>query len=200
VAFSHRFNDALILAHSLHRSQTRKGPEGAPYIAHLLQVAATVIEFGGTEDEAIAALLHDAVEDQGGATTRETIRRLFGEEVAAIVDGCTDSDEEPKPPWRERKERFLAGLARATPSVVLVTLADKLSNVRTTIRDLRGHGPGIWRRFRGGEKGSLWYYRAAVEASECSDKRVMGLRWELAGAVEELAELAREQEPSGGTG
>ena len=122
-----RFCEALEYAVRLHAAQRRKGSD-TPYIAHLLSVTAIVLEHGASEDEAIAALLHDAVEDQGGAPVREEIRRRFGPAVATIVDGCTDCDTTPKPPWRERKEAFLARLPSAGRSVHLVTAADKLHN------------------------------------------------------------------------
>ena len=129
------FDDALVFASRLHAGQLRKGTP-VPYVAHLLAVTATVLEHGGDEDEAIAALLHDAVEDQGGAATRAKIRRRFGENVAAIVDGCTDADTIPKPPWQQRKEAYLAHLVGETsPSVRLVSSADKLHNVRSIIAD-----------------------------------------------------------------
>lgn len=190
MSISESFSEALILAASLHRGQRRKGPGGAPYIAHLLSVAATVIEFGGSEDQAIAGLLHDAVEDQGGAATREVIRRMFGEPVARIVDACTDSDVEPKPPWRERKEAFIDSLAAAPASALLVILADKLHNVRSTLRDLRECGDGVWTRFRGGRDGTLWYYRAISDAVRPLDAATSALGREFALAVAELETAA----------
>jgi GTP pyrophosphokinase len=122
---SKRFNEALTFAADLHATQTRKG-SGVPYIAHLLGVASIALEYGAQEDEAIAALLHDAIEDQGGIATREEIRRRFGDTVTAIVEGCTDAHTTPKPPWRERKEAYIAHLHHASPAVILVSAADKL--------------------------------------------------------------------------
>jgi (p)ppGpp synthase/HD superfamily hydrolase len=191
MALSPRFSEALVFAAQLHRSQKRKGPGEIPYVSHLLVVASTVIEYGGGEDAAIAALLHDAVEDQGGLATRETILRLFGPEVTEIVDGCTDTSEFPKPPWRERKERFLARLGEAPAAVQLVVMADKLSNVRSTIRDLRVFGESVWERFRGGEQGSLWFYRAVVEAVTPAEANLKALHQELADAVGELEQLSQ---------
>src|SRR5947209_2209991 len=124
-----RFEDALVFATQLHAGQRRKG-SATPYVAHLLAVAAIVLENEGNEDEAIAALLHDAIEDQGGAPTREMIRERFGNRVVEIVDGCTDAEVIPKPPWRARKEAYIAHLRGATPSVRLVSAADKLHNAR----------------------------------------------------------------------
>src|SRR3954470_1989487 len=119
---SGRFRDALVYAAELHVDQVRKGSD-TPYVAHLLAVTSLVLEHGASEDEAIAALLHDAIEDQGGAATREEIRRRFGDAVTAIVDGCTDADVIPKPPWRARKEAYVAHVRTAPPSVRLVSSA-----------------------------------------------------------------------------
>jgi GTP pyrophosphokinase len=160
---STRFEEALVLATCLHADQTRKGT-AIPYISHLLAVTAIVLEHGGNEDEAIAALLHDSIEDQGGAATREEIRRQFGDRVVEIVDGCTDTDVMPKPPWRERKEAYLAHIIEATGSVRLVSAADKLHNARAILEDYRIIGEALWNRFNGGKEGTLWYYRSAVDA------------------------------------
>src|SRR5579863_10171673 len=131
-----RFEEALVCATQLHAEQTRKGTT-IPYIAHLLAVTSIVLENGGNEDEAIAALLHDAIEDQGGAATREEIRRRFGNIVVTIGDGCTDAEVLPKPPWRARKEAYIAHLRHASSSVLLVSAADKLHNARTVLADYR---------------------------------------------------------------
>lgn len=156
---SDRFTQALILATELHSTQVRKGTS-TPYISHLLGVASLVLEHGGDEDEAIAALLHDAVEDQGGAATLALIRGQFGDRVAAIVEGCTDTQQTPKPPWRERKEIYLKHLNHASDSVRLVSAADKLHNARAILTDLHTHGNELWARFSGGQDGVLWYYRS----------------------------------------
>ncbi|HEY9799957.1 MAG TPA: HD domain-containing protein [Leptolyngbyaceae cyanobacterium] len=153
-----KFASALIYATRLHANQTRK-ISGVPYIAHLLSVAALVLETGGTEEEAIAGLLHDSIEDQGGKSTREEVRQLFGETVIAIVDGCTECDSEPKPPWQERKQRYLANLRHASPSVRLVSLADKLHNARSLLTDYQQQGSNIWSQFKAGREGTLWFYR-----------------------------------------
>jgi (p)ppGpp synthase/HD superfamily hydrolase len=160
---SERFTDALVFATELHANQTRKGG-GIPYIAHLMGVASIALEYGANEDEAIAALLHDAIEDQGGAATREEIRRRFGNTVTEIVDGCTDADTTPKPPWRQRKEAYIARLPKESASVHLVSAADKLHNARSVLGDYRLIGDAVWERFQGGKTGTLWYYRAVVEA------------------------------------
>lgn len=160
---SERFTDALIFATQLHTKQTRKGGK-IPYIAHLLGVASIALEHGANEDEAIAALLHDAIEDQGGAATREEIRRRFGNTVTEIVEGCTELYETPKPPWRQRKEAYIAHIPTASESVRLVSASDKLHNVRSILNDYRLLGDGVWHRFKGGKDGTLWYYRSLVEA------------------------------------
>ena len=163
MAYGEKFEDALIYATQLHREQTRKGSE-VPYITHLLAVAAIVGENDGTENEVVAALLHDAPEDRGGKDRLEDIRARYGDEVAEIVDGCTDTYEDPKPEWRPRKEAYLAHVAEAPPSVRLVSAADKLHNARSILADLRAVGNELWDRFNGGREGTLWYYRALVEA------------------------------------
>jgi (p)ppGpp synthase/HD superfamily hydrolase len=160
--YGEKFEHALLYASRLHRDQVRKGTS-TPYITHLLAVASIVGENGGTEDEVVAALLHDAPEDRGGEATLQEIRDQFGDGVAEIVDGCTDTYETPKPPWRERKERYLAHLAGASGSVRLVSSADKLHNARTVLSDYRLLGEDLWTRFNGKKEGTLWYYRAVVD-------------------------------------
>lgn len=163
MGLSSRFSDALTFAHQLHAAQTRKGTN-VPYISHLLAVAAIVIENGGSEDQAIAALLHDAVEDQGGQPTLEKIRESFGSKVADIVQGCTDADVIPKPPWKERKTAYIAHIRTAPAEVRLVSAADKLHNSRSILNDYRSLKEDLWRRFNGGREGTLWYYRSLVNA------------------------------------
>jgi len=160
---SKRFIEALTYAARLHAKQVRKRT-ARPYIGHLLSVTSIVIEYGGDEEMAIAALLHDAVEDQGGLPRLREIRRKFGERVARIVDGCTDSYGEPKPPWRERKLAYLDRVAQEQTDVRLVSAADKLSNARETLHELRVHGDSVFEKFEGKKEGTLWYYRALVEA------------------------------------
>jgi len=160
---SQRFTDALTFATELHANQTRKG-NGVPYIAHLLAVSSIALEYGANEEEAIAALLHDAIEDQGGAATREEIRRRFGDTITEIVDGCTDADTTPKPPWRQRKEAYIAHIPTASASVRLVSAADKLHNAWSILKDYRIVGENLWKRFHGGKEGTLWYYRSLIDA------------------------------------
>lgn len=182
-----RFEEALIFATQLHSEQFRKGTK-TPYVAHLLGVASIVLENGADEDEAIAALLHDAVEDQCGAEMREEVRKRFGERVAEIVDGCTDAEVIPKPPWRARKEIYIQHLALAPPSVRLVSVADKLYNARTILLDYRVLGEDLWKRFTGGKDGTLWYYRALVEAYKAHG--VTPLLEELERTVSEIERLS----------
>ncbi len=186
---SPRFEDALVYAYRLHSGQTRKSSP-VPYVSHLLAVTALVLESGGDEDEAIAALLHDSVEDQGGRQVLEQIRRNYGEKVALIVDGCTDAYDLPKPPWRERKERFLEKLQTSPPEVYRVSLADKLHNARTILIDLRVDGGKTWEKFNGGKAGTLWYYRALATIYRQHYQGFMVD--ELERVVHEMMELARE--------
>ena len=158
-----RFQEALGYATALHRNQRRKGTDIA-YVAHLLGVASIALEIGADEDQAIAALLHDAVEDQGGAPILADIRSRFGERVAAIVADCTDTDIEPKPPWRARKEAYIASLTHKAQDSLLVSLADKTHNARAIVDDLAVLGPAIWQRFTGRREGTLWYYDALAGA------------------------------------
>jgi GTP pyrophosphokinase len=156
-----RFGEAFEFAREKHAGQKRKGTE-IPYLAHLLAVAALVLEDGGNEDEAIAALLHDVIEDQG--VRPQEIEERFGARVARIVQGCSDTDQMPKPPWRQRKERYLAHLDQAPPDVLRVSAADKLHNLRCIVADYRSLGEQVWKRFKGGREGTLWYYRSLARA------------------------------------
>ena len=157
-----RFDKAFRFAHRLHRDQTRKGTP-IPYISHLMTVAALVVEHGGNEDQAIAGLLHDAVEDQGGAETLAKIRTRFGDAVATIVSDCTDAWTEPKPPWRARKEAYLAAFPGKPAQSLLVSLADKTHNAEAILFDYRVLGDSLWDRFNGGADGTRWYYNALAE-------------------------------------
>lgn len=182
-----RFREALQYASELHAGQVRKGSP-VPYFAHLMSVAALVLEDGGGEEEAIAALLHDAVEDQGGDATRDEIRRRFGDRVAGIVEDCSDAWTKPKPPWQERKERHIERLRSAPGEVLRVMAADKLHNARSLVGELQRDGEAIWSRFRGGRDGTLWYYRTLTELlTKESDGP---LARELARVVGELERLA----------
>jgi (p)ppGpp synthase/HD superfamily hydrolase len=158
-----RFSEAVNYACVAHNGQVRKGT-GIPYVSHLLGVAAIALEYGATEEEAIAALLHDVVEDQGGKPRLDDVRTRFGSAVANIVEGCTDADVIPKPPWRQRKENYLSHIAAASASVRLVSTADKLHNARSILADYRRHGDALWTRFNASKEETLWYYRALVTA------------------------------------
>jgi (p)ppGpp synthase/HD superfamily hydrolase len=184
-----RFDRAFAYARHLHRKQPRKGTE-VPYIAHLLGVTALVLEDGGDEDQAIAALLHDAVEDQGGQQTLEEIRERFGDHIADIVKACSDSIETPKPPWRERKERYLEHLRHAGSDVQRVSRADKLNNARAILRNLKESGDEVWERFTPDKDGVLWYYRTLVEVLQAGEPSP--LVDELAQVVAQIEQLASE--------
>ena len=187
---SNRFSEALIYATELHATQVRKG-SGVPYIAHLLGTASIALEYGASEDEAIAALLHDAIEDCGGPPIREAIRLRFGDVVTAIVDGCTDSHTTPKPPWRERKEAYIAHILTASSSVRLVSAADKLYNARSILKDYRELGDTVWERFKGKKDGTLWYYNSLVAAFRQTE--LTPIVEELARTVLELDKLSKEK-------
>ncbi|MBN1267755.1 MAG: HD domain-containing protein [Anaerolineales bacterium] len=154
---SQTFQSALQYAFSLHQKQRRKR-SGVPYFSHLMAVCALVLEDGGSEDEAIAALLHDAVEDQGGQSTLSEIQEKFGSNVAEIVAACSDSYSFPKPPWRQRKEAFLNSLSEVPPGALRVILADKIHNLQTIFHDYLRIGDKVWKIFKGGRDGTLWYY------------------------------------------
>lgn len=155
---SERFVSAFELAFQLHANQMRKGSD-IPYMSHLLGVASMVMEDDGDEDEVIAALLHDAVEDQGGLPTLDLIQEKFGACVASLVAFCTDTMEIPKPPWKERKLAVIQKVTLASKSEYKILLADKLHNLRTIRNAVKRYGESVWQRFKGGREGSLWYYR-----------------------------------------
>ncbi len=176
------FNGALEFAAVRHADQLRKGTS-IPYVAHLLGTASIALEYGANEDEAIAGLLHDAVED--GKATLPEIREHFGDAVAGIVAGCSDTYVRPKPPWRQRKEAYIAHIPNASASVRLVSAADKLHNARAILRDYREMGEALWERFNGGRDGTLWYYRALVNAFRAASTSSL---------VEELDQVVSELE------
>lgn len=160
---SDKYKQALAFAFDLHRTQERKGSD-TPYVAHILGVSSMTLEYGATEDEAIAALLHDAAEDQGGEDILREIEIRFGPAVAGVVRECTDAVEDPKPPWKERKIRYLEHLKSASASASLVASCDKLYNLRAIVSDYRTVGEALWKRFAGGKEGVLWYYRELGKA------------------------------------
>ena len=187
------FTDALEYAAELHADQQRKGPPGIPYVGHLLGVASLVLEHGGTETQAVAALLHDALEDRphDGRTEREIARR-FGPDVLRIARACTDSvggdDPRDASTWRLRKETYIAHLADTPTDALLVSLADKLHNARKILADLREIGEALWSRFKGGKDGTLWYYREVARAFRASplDSVLVGELERTVGAMERV--------------
>lgn len=187
-ALTERFEHALAYACRVHGRQTRKGPDGIPYIGHLLGVASLVVEDGGDEDEAIAALLHDAVEDQGGAPRLADIQARFGKRVATIVEGCTDADTIPKPEWLPRKRRYIRHLRSAPADVLRVSCADKLQNARAILADYRTLADALFSRFNGRKAGTLWYYACLVNVFKSVGPR--SLAEELEQVVRELRERA----------
>jgi GTP pyrophosphokinase len=180
-----RYRDALTFAFDLHARQERQG-SGIPYITHLLSVSSLVMEYGGDEAQAIAGLLHDAAEDQGGAKTLALIGARFGSDVADMVAACTDSIEEVRPPWRRRKELYLAHLPTVAPRSQLVSVCDKIHNARCIRSDLRLLGDGLWERFTGGKEGVLWYYAALARAFTIDTPAVEELRR----TVNEIVQIA----------
>jgi GTP pyrophosphokinase len=189
---STKFEQALVYASIVHGGQLRKGTE-IPYLAHLLGVASIALEYGANEDEAIAALLHDAVEDAGGSDRLEDIRARFGDDVANIVDECTDAYTIPKPPWKERKEEYISHIFQASRSARLVSASDKLHNARSILKDYRLEGETLWSRFNGGKDGTLWYYRSLVQAFQSAEDNP--LIYELNRVVEEIITESGWSEP-----
>lgn len=164
-AYSSSLLHALQFAGHIHAEQRRKGGD-VPYLSHLMAVCALVLDYGGTEAEAIGALLHDAAEDCRGRGMLEKVKNTFGGKVAEIVEGCTDTFEDPKPKWRPRKEAYIHHLTEAPDSVRMAACADKLHNLLCTVRDLQVQpGPDYWSRFTAGRDEQLWYYRGCMEAS-----------------------------------
>ncbi len=175
--YSKRVDDAVALVVEDFRTITRKGRE-TPYIAHLFAVAALVAEAGGDEDQIIAALLHDWLEDVKWAR-EEDLEQKFGPRVRRMVRELSDTTEHPKPPWRKRKEDYLEHLVDLDPDVKLVAAADKLHNARSIVRDLRLDGRKTFDRFSGGVGGTLWYYEKLSEALRAG--------WQHAWLLDELA-------------
>src|SRR6266567_5339816 len=185
---SRQFEQALTYATRIHGGQLRKKTR-IPYIAHILGVTAIAMEYGANETEAIAALLHDAVEDAGGAKRLRDIEQRFGKAVAKIVEGCTDTDQTPKPPWLARKKAYIAHLRHAPVSTQVVSAADKLHNLRAILMDYRTEHDKLWSRFNGGKEGTLWYYAALVGAFP-GGKRLAPLLAELDRTLTTLEALA----------
>lgn len=181
-----RFEKALVAASRVHGDQRRKGSD-LPYISHLLAVAALVQEDGGDEDETVAGLLHDSIEDQ--QVTRAELVAVFGPRVAEIVEECSDTDVQPKPPWRSRKEAYIEHLQHASEGAVRVSLADKLHNSRMILRDFQRDGEQVWERFNAPVGDQLWYYRELLKVfSSRSQSWMVG---ELRGVVNDLESSIR---------
>jgi GTP pyrophosphokinase len=196
---SDKFDRALLLATDHHRRQLRKGT-AIPYVSHLLSVSALVLEMGGSETEAIGALLHDAVEDGGGPPMLARIRTEFGDDAARIVAANSDSDAEPKPPWYRRKRAYIDAIAHKQPDELRVSLADKLHNARAILLDYRTVGDELWSRFKSGEGASIrWYYRSLYEAfaarREDLGPRAVPVLEELGRTVAEIDRLANASRP-----
>ena len=197
-AVGKRFRDALVWAAELHEDQKRKGGD-VPYVSHLIGVASIVLEHGGDEDQAIGALLHDALEDQAHKMSPNEIRARFGERVEAIVEACTDGDPEEQRDrdparWRVRKQVYIDQVATKPAEALLVSMADKLYNARAILEDFRELGDKLWPRFTAGRDGNLWYYRALLTAfkARIEDRPGGGIRlWhELDRTVAEIERLA----------
>lgn len=182
-----RFVEAVAVAARLHATQVRKGTT-IPYVSHLLGTCAIALEYRADEDQAIAALLHDAIEDNDPVMARAEVDR-FGPVVRELVEACTDTDEDPKPPWRPRKEAYIARIATEGRGALLVSASDKLHNARAIVADLQAIGPAIWARFNP-ESDQLWYYRNLVEAYQANPVRNPALIAELDQVVTEMEQLA----------
>ncbi|MEH2154950.1 HD domain-containing protein [Nostoc sp.] len=177
-----RFEEALVYATQLHAQQVRR-ISGVPYVSHLLSVTALVLEDGGSEDEAIAALLHDAIEDQGGRRTGEIIRQKFGDKVADIVETCTESDAVLQPSWKERKQKYLENISQGSPEVLRVALADKVHNARSNLTEWDLYGDKAWNKEQ--RQRNLWFYRSVIEVAQTlTDSRL----------VEELRRIVKQLE------
>jgi GTP pyrophosphokinase len=177
-----RFAQAFLLAERAHGDQIRKG-SGVPYITHLMAVSAIIGEYGGDEDQMIAGLLHDVLEDRGHVVSLSQIRGMFGWRVAMIVESCSDTMVKPKPPWEERKRAYLEKLAQESPVVKLVSAADKLHNARALVRDYAEVGEAMWTRFNASKHRQCWYLRGCVVA--------LGQSWDHL-IVRELDEIVSE--------
>lgn len=186
---SERLAQAFALAEELHRGQKRKG-SGIPYLSHLMAVAALVQEHGGSEDQVIAALLHDGPEDRGGEKTLEMIRRRFGEDVACIVEECSDTFETPKPPWLRRKKEYLEHLPKASAETLLVSVADKVHNVGAIVRDYKELGEEVWERFTADREQVVWYYDSLLQTYRShNEPQIDRLTAELGQLLQELRAL-----------
>jgi (p)ppGpp synthase/HD superfamily hydrolase len=193
-----RFLRALRTAAELHAGQARKSTD-IPYLSHLMGTCAIALDHGATEDEAIAALLHDVLEDVDGPRAKERVAE-FGPEVLRIVKACSDTEIRPKPAWEVRKRAYVAKLPSEDASILLVSAADKLHNARAILSDLRANGPSVWSRFNAGMHGQLWYYRALVTAYRRAKSHPQALVDELdqvVTAIEAIAQAPLSAEETG---
>ena len=189
---SSRVARAFGFALRAHGAQTRKGTT-IPYVSHVMAVASLVLDYGGSEDQVVAALLHDTVEDCG--VTYAQLRRQFGAPVARIVKDCTDAETLPKPPWKARKQRYIDHLRRGdNPSSLLVSAADKLHNARAIVHDVKHDGKAVWKRFHAGPDEILWYYQSLLAIFRRRAREVPPafrlLVQDLAGTIKEMKRLA----------
>jgi (p)ppGpp synthase/HD superfamily hydrolase len=185
-----QFANALILANALHADQVYK-TSGAPFIAHPMTVCALVLEDGGSETEAIAALFHDAAEDQGGAETLQIIRDRFGDEVADLVEECSEPYVRPRAPWRHRKDTYLAAISEASEGAVRIMTADKLNNAGRLPIEYARIGHDLWDKFVASREETIWFYEAAYDALELRRGRDDPMIIELDHAVKKLAAIGR---------
>lgn len=183
-----RFKQALLLMFELHSKQKRKGTT-IPYVSHLLAVTTTVLENGSSEDEAIAALLHDAAEDAGGTETLTLIKERFGDRVSEIIEHCSDTLEADKPPWQPRKEAYLTSLATVNDSsILIVSIADKLHNAKSILKDYKAVGTKLWSRFSATEQQIIWYYQSLLSIYQSKSQLCPGQ------LIEELQQTINELE------
>lgn len=188
--YGRRMMRALTAAAQIHATQKRKG-SGVPYLSHLLGTCSTALDYGADEYEAMAALLHDAIEDGLPTEAAKKAVASFGRKVSRIVDGCTESQIHPKPPWRERKEAYLTRIPTMDRSVLLVSASDKLHNARSIVRDLRMDGEKVWERFNAPKDAILGYYGSLVRAYRANPEANQALVRELARTVTQMKALAR---------
>jgi GTP pyrophosphokinase len=196
MVFSIKFDQALAYTAVIHAGQVRHKTR-MPALAHLMGVAGLALEYGANEQEAIAALLHDAVEDAGGEDRLKDIRARFGDNVADIVAGCTASAKKADAPWRDVKQKFITGLGKASSSVRLVAACDKLHNARALLRNLRVQGESLWRRYPDGKDGALWYFRSLTQAFKKHGPASIGD--ELDRVIREIEVLASKKRSTGRT-
>ena len=179
---THRFDKALGYASEVHRLHLRKGTD-IPYLSHLMGVSSLVLEYGGDEDQAIAGLLHDAMEDAGGDRRLQHIQMEFGDDVATLVADCTDSWAEPKPEWHPRKMAYIASMAHKPERSLIVSLADKTHNARAIVSDLNAIGDELWNRFTASKAETIWYYRSMADIFE---QRLGNISHELGRCVQSM--------------